>query len=126
MRFWLAGAVGLLAAPVVSGATLVRAPGSPIAMPPGPADVLARDLNGDGQVDLAVATRGGVVVMRGDGKGRFAPAPESPLAVTAPPHLLAAGDLDRDGRADLVATSHDSHAVVAWRSLADGRFEPMR
>jgi hypothetical protein len=112
------------AAPVeVSGLTFVKTAASPIAVP-GATDLLARDLDGDGRTDLAVATRAGVVVLRGEGGGRFAPA-AAPLVGSGPPHLVAAGDLDRDGRLDLVATSHDTHAVSAWRGTAAGGFEPM-
>jgi hypothetical protein len=107
----------------VSAITFVKAAGSPIAVA-GATDLLARDLDGDGRMDLAVATRAGVVVLRGDGAGRFGPA-AAPLAGSGPAHLVAAGDLDRDGRLDLVATSHGTHDVSAWRGTAAGGFEPM-
>jgi hypothetical protein len=106
----------------VRGITFAKGPGSPIAVP-GATDLIAQDLDGDGRMDLAVATRAGVLVLRGDGAGGFTPV-AAPLAGSGPPHLVAAGDLDRDGRVDLVATSHDTHAVTAWRGTARG-FEPM-
>ncbi|HEY7508854.1 MAG TPA: VCBS repeat-containing protein [Vicinamibacteria bacterium] len=113
-----------LAAPGADEIALAPGPGSPIAVGRGPVDVIARDLDGDGRTDLAVAAREGVVLLRGDGRGAFTAA-GAPLAAAGPPHLLASGDLDRDGRPDLVATSHDTHEITAWRSVGGGRFEAM-
>lgn len=100
----------------------VPAPGSPIPAGPRPTDVLLADFDGDRRLDLASASRDGVTVRLGDGRGGFTLAPGSPLATSGPPHLLAAADLDRDGRTDLVATSHDTHAVTVWLSAGGGRF----
>jgi hypothetical protein len=98
------------------------APGSPIAVGASPGDVALADFDGDGRLDVAVAARAGVTVLLGDGHGGLRAALGSPLESSGPPHLLATGDLDRDGRTDLIATSHDTHAVTAWRSAGGGRF----
>jgi hypothetical protein len=126
MAGWLVGLITLIAvapAPPQPRLRLQPAPGSPISVGPGVTDVALSDFDGDGRFDLAAATRAGVVVLLGDGRGGFARA-GSPLAAAGPPHLVAAADLDRDGRPDLVTTSHDTHDVSVWRSTGVGRFVP--
>ncbi len=66
-------------------------------------DSLLVDVNVDGNLDLIVATSGGVFALTGSGNGRFA------LPINAAPDLrhpsvskMVAGDLDGDGREELV------------------------
>ena len=71
-------------------------PVSPVSLGGSPGDVAAADLNGDGNVDLAVPVWQGtwrVAVLLGDGAGHFAPASGSPVA---PVHNVApvAGSID--------------------------------
>jgi len=69
------------------------------------------DLNGDGHVDLAVATfqRDGVSVLLGRGNGSF----QHALGYRAHryPVSVAIGDLNGDGRPDLVVANDESHDV---------------
>ncbi|MCP3884470.1 MAG: TRAM domain-containing protein, partial [Propionibacteriaceae bacterium] len=71
----------------------------------GPTDVVAMDLDDDGDVDMAVlnAHDGTVSVLRGDGDGTFA----SPFvrSVAIMPGGLAAADINADSLPDFVVTS---------------------
>jgi VCBS repeat protein/FG-GAP repeat protein len=77
-----------------------------------PADVAAADLNGDGRVDLAAASRdaGIVSVLMGTGSGAFA-APRA-FAVGAQPTAVAVADLDRDGNPDIAVRTESGVTVL--------------
>jgi Calx-beta domain/FG-GAP-like repeat/Domain of unknown function (DUF4214) len=70
-----------------------------------PAALVARDFNGDGHLDLAVANNNSddVSILLGDGAKGFSP-PTS-YRVGMRPHAIAAGDFNGDGNADLVTTN---------------------
>ncbi|HEV2802798.1 MAG TPA: FG-GAP-like repeat-containing protein [Pyrinomonadaceae bacterium] len=68
-----------------------------------PVDILARDLSGDGKVDLAVANlNGGLSILLGDGTGSFGAA--APYAAGSKPSFIASGDFNSDGKVDLIIT----------------------
>jgi uncharacterized protein (TIGR03437 family) len=92
----------------------IAAPGSPFAVGAAPASVAARDVNGDGRLDLAVANSGGntVTVFLGDGAGGFAEATGSPFAVGSKPVAVAVVDFNGDGAPDLVALNSGSSNVT--------------
>ncbi len=107
-----------------SGHYTTRSPGQPV--PPA-----AGDLDGDGALDLATVTvdpddslRRLVVLLRGDGEGRFALQPyvRSDLAFLS----VAVADLDRDGKTDLVAPIplHRGGAVYALKGTGEFGFAP--
>lgn len=72
-----------------------------------PRSLVALDLDGDGDVDLATANRvaNNVTVFLQSGGGAFSPAPAAVLACGAGPESLAAADLDADGDLDLVTAN---------------------
>ncbi len=92
------------------------APGSPVRVGGGTGDLALGDLNGDGDVDLAVPVwqnNWRVAILLGDGAGSFAPAPGSPVILGARSGTteIALADLNRDGRRDLVVANTDSRTL---------------
>ena len=80
---------------------------------PSPSSVACRDLDGDGDQDLAVSAfgtdpktdPGSVGVLLGAGDGTFAA--RTPFTAGAQPADVAAGDFDRDGDPDLVTANYN-------------------
>src|SRR3954452_2010888 len=75
----------------------------------GPGTVLVADLNGDGSLDIAVASErsGTATGYLNDGKGHFSPAPGSPVAAGPNPNDIALADFNKDGRPDLAFANHE-------------------
>ncbi len=92
----------------------VPAPESPVAAGNHPYEGLSLgDLNGDGNLDIAVPNLHGnaVSALLGDGTGRFTDAPGSPFAVAPRPGFVALGYLNDDRVLDMVVT-HDDAPIV--------------
>jgi len=82
-------------------------------------DVLLRDLNGDGHLDLAAAGWGlheGIRIFHGDGRGGLTAGPV--LGVPGYYRGLASDDIDGDGQPELLATTYRGGAV-AFMDLAE-------
>ena len=69
------------------------------------------DLDNDGDQDLVVGVRGGVVLAAGDGKGRFTI--REVLDTSDDVMALAAADIDLDGRLDLFVGAYMANALSA-------------
>ncbi|MBL9105040.1 MAG: VCBS repeat-containing protein [Myxococcales bacterium] len=83
---------------VVRGGEVTR-----VAVGPGPRGLAAGDVDGDGALDVvvALADRGALQVLLGDGRGGLAPG--ALHAVGAAPHAVVVEDLDDDGAVDLAS-----------------------
>jgi hypothetical protein len=83
----------------------------------------AADLDGDGDLDLAVLNEGdhSVAVLLNDGKGRFTLASRTPAG--AAPTGLTVRDVNDDGRPDLVIGG-EAGDVLVLLGRGDGTFRP--
>lgn len=100
-------------------------PGPTLAMPSmGSAGaIVAGDFNGDGILDLAVASRasGSVVIWQGDGQGSFSGAEKS-LAAKSPGTLLVA-DFNNDGILDIAVANAEDPTIGIFLGNNDGTFQ---
>lgn len=105
-------------------APFTPAPGSPIAVSGGPANLALGDVNRDGKQDLVVlcGKSRGVTVLLGQGEGRFRAAPGDPIRLADAPTELALADLDGDGKLDLAIGNHDSYGVTLLLGDGSGGF----
>jgi hypothetical protein len=88
------------------------------ASPPGPGQLIVRDLNGDGQAEIVVVAptpAATVHVFDGDGRQVWEHTLESPST----PARLVAGDKNGDGQAELVVTTEGGEQV--YLLTADGQ-----
>ncbi len=90
-----------------------------------PIDVIAADLDGDGDQDLAVAPTAeqSFMILKNNGDGTFsAPVPTLSLESGDPVHLVS-GDLENDGDIDLVVTlESECYPVESLFNNGDGTF----
>ncbi len=102
-RGWTESDLGTMVVRLNGGTGIFSAPFS-VTIGSDPSDVVAADLDGDGDLDAACANRRGptVEILRHDGPGTFA----SAVLLTTParPDSVAAGDVDGDGDFDLLAS----------------------
>ena len=88
-----------------------------------PDSIAVGDFNGDGKLDLAVASsaRGSVSILLGNGDGTFQAAVEY-LAVSNP-SSVAVGDFNGDGKLDVVVANSGSNNVSVLLGNGDGTFQ---
>src|SRR5205814_7186394 len=79
--------------------------------------IVVADFNGDRRADIAAAVGRSIVVLLGEGQGKFGK--PSSFAVGGEPVALAAGDFNGDGRAD-IATVNPAKLNISVL-LGDGR-----
>ncbi len=99
--------------------------GSPSTFPVGsaPRDLAARDVNGDGKLDLVVAVSGedSIKVFLGLGDGAFNTIAFS-HAVGDSPVAIVTGFFDTDGRVDVAVANYKSNTVSVLLGGGDGTF----
>jgi Bacterial Ig-like domain (group 3)/FG-GAP-like repeat len=110
--------------------------GSPIPLPSGAgaSPIVAADFNGDGYVDLAVATfnDNDVDIFLGNGKGGFTVSSQSPIAAGPSPFSMTALDYNGDGVTDLAIGDYNYNpnpnpppgSVTLLIGIGDGTFQP--
>ena len=87
-----------------------------------PQDVAAADFNGDGKVDLAVATgNNSVSVLLGVGDGTFPTHVEYP--VPGHPSSVVTGDFNGDGKADIATVDPYQSEISILLGNGDGTFQ---
>lgn len=89
-----------------------------------PIAIAARDLNGDGNIDLAVANSGGssISILLGNANGTFKPSIET--ATQAGPCAIAIGDFNGDKIPDLAITHLDAlWDLTILKGNGDGTFQ---
>jgi hypothetical protein len=104
-------------------------PGGAIVVPESPSELALGDVDGDGNIDLALASHDSYAVMLlfGDGRGGFRLAPSSPIVMKdgRQPHThgLGIADFNGDSKADLVTVnSNDDNDVAVVLGDGRGRF----
>jgi hypothetical protein len=86
-------------------------------------NVAVADLNGDGNVDLAINTGNSVAILLGNGDGTFTQ--KSPVLTDGSGSVvfdLAIGDFNGDGKADVVYYDPYNHALIVFFGNGDGTF----
>lgn len=91
-----------------------------------PGSVALADLNGDGRLDLVVASErhDGLTILLGDGTGRFTEAPDSPVAAGNFPNDLAVGRFNDDQALDIAVANHESDHLTVLLGDGRGGFRP--
>ncbi|MBL7992119.1 MAG: VCBS repeat-containing protein, partial [Candidatus Kapabacteria bacterium] len=107
--------------------TFTPAPGSPIALgSTGASGIDFGDVDGDGDLDFAVANNGStnVAVLLNNGTGLYAPAVGSPFTVGTSPRSVTFGDVDGDGDLDIATTNQTSNDVTVLLNNGAGSYSP--
>jgi hypothetical protein len=129
--------IGQIAATLVVGVACAGAAGQcpiptfeslqPTTIPPTSGKVVARDFNGDGWPDVAVAnyqTNSILVALNTRSRPNVVFSSVSSYSVGGNPQKLDSGDVDGDGIIDLVTANRDTNDISVLYGNGDGTFLP--
>jgi hypothetical protein len=118
------GVVGLVLASSVCAGETCDFFTDPVSYPTGPAPgaIAVDDLDGDRDLDIALAAFRGIAILKNNGDGTFTRAVNYSYASEGAANDIKLGDLDGDRDLD-VAVVHGSSAVVIHKNNGDGTFE---
>ncbi len=83
------------------------------------------DVDGDGDLDLAVANSGNAALLLNDGNGSFTPASGSPFLAGTGLRSVNFGDVDGDGDLDLAVANQGSNNVSILLNARPPRINPI-
>jgi uncharacterized delta-60 repeat protein len=84
--------------------------------------VAAGDFDGDGDIDTAIGTSGGVSVLINDGTGKMGSQTDLGLGSSFPRSIRVA-DINGDGKADILAANDLGHTISILRGNGNGTFQ---
>jgi hypothetical protein len=93
-----------------------------------PGSVEIADFNKDGFQDLAVTseTDSSVIILLGNGKGKFIPATNSPFYAGSMPNDIVVRDFNRDGNMDLAFANHEKQYLTVLLGNGKADFTPAK
>jgi hypothetical protein len=101
-----------------------------------PFGVAAGDVNGDGNIDLAIINsptisggkpgKDGLIILPGDGKGNFSPFKGSPFNTGLGPTRVAIGDLNNDGISEIAVSNYNSNFISIYHMARNGVFSSLQ
>jgi hypothetical protein len=124
LGFALSAWVALAGTALAGSLNLVEPASSPETVGASPKALVATDLDGDADRDLAVANASNatVTILKNNGTGNFAQPATSPESVGTFPDAIAAADLDGDGDRDLAVANQVSGNVTILKNNGTGNF----
>jgi hypothetical protein len=122
----LCTAAGTLLLAHAAPADITFGSGVTYSTPARPDGIAHGDFNGDGFIDLAIATDtpDKVSILRNNGNGTFAAPVNIPTGGGTGPNFVRAADIDGDGDTDLIVALHNSNQIMILTNNGLGAFTP--